>query len=101
MFKATGGKGFKMFFSNGWGISIQIGAGNYCANRERPIVSLLAPASVSVSCDDAEIAIINPMGDLADVFDNDRVKGYVSPDEVAKIIGQISNPNFDGKLEEK
>ena len=34
MFNITQGKGFFIEFENGYGISVQFGWGNYCANKE-------------------------------------------------------------------
>lgn len=87
MFKITGNKGFHMTFANGWTVSVQFGAINYCENHERWPVIDLAERGESV---DAEIAAWNRDGDWYD-FEYDKVLGHQSTNQVAEFIRKISN----------
>lgn len=75
--------GFHLTFENGNTISVRFGFGNYCNNRNQ---------SKSKS-NTAEIAIWNTNGDWH-VFDNDTVKGWCSPDEVAEWIQFAKSNTF-------
>lgn len=100
-FVSTMRKGFQMTFANGYTISVQWGAGNYCDNRWP------ADGDFSWSKDakskDAEIAIwkadnprhfidpqlfidapINSEGD-------DGVAGWLTPEQVTKIMFNLMN----------
>lgn len=97
MFKVTRGKGFHITFANGWGISVQFGIGNYCENRNHisdPFPSDYGKAELEAGergSASAEIAIMNPEGDLVHQDDwDDSVKGWVTPDDVLEIMNRIS-----------
>jgi hypothetical protein len=82
-FVITRGEGFQLTLENGWTVSVQFGAGNYASNG-----------------DTAEIAAW--WGEQRDYrnwydFGNDRVKGWVTADEVVKFLGMVSRlPNRIG-----
>lgn len=86
-FKVFGEKGFTMTFENGLTISVMFGGGNYCSNRN------ITP-NFSDHCKfehagiDAEIGIWDE-NDVWFNFKSDRVKGWVTPDEVAKWITKV------------
>ncbi len=91
-FKITGGTGFQMEFENGYRISIQFGRGNYCQNRDRRDTPNSNDSWESAT---AEVAVIDPKGAWAtrdawkEIFGidlSDDVSGWVSPDEVAKVM---------------
>jgi len=82
--------GFIMTFDNGNTISVQFGMGNYCANRKES----------KSSCVNAEIAIWNEAGDWHD-FGSNIVKGWCSPDEVAKWIFFAANFEVNSKEHQK
>ena len=94
MFKITGGKGFQITFNNGYTISVQFGLGNYCAHHSNSddfsALNDIAAHSRSLAekgSETAEIAIIDPAGELVNVTEWDySVKGYCSPEEVLKWI---------------
>lgn len=102
MFQITGGKGFKMTFANGWMISVQFGTGNYCENRSLDMSDMLPDESLNKyltrrdrevgekGSADAEVAVWNHEGKWAN-FGGDTVSGELSPDEVAEVIGIVSN----------
>lgn len=77
--------GFRMTFANGWTISVQFGGGNFCENRTYGDVALKA----TVSSANAEIAIWDEK-DRWFNFENDQVKGWVTPNEVAEWIQKVS-----------
>lgn len=90
----TVNRGFQMQFNNGWRISVQFGPGNYCDNRwdsDYEINPVLKD-----ECENAEIALFDPDGNL-DYNPEwcDQVKGYVSPDEVARWILECQNKKAD------
>jgi hypothetical protein len=92
MFTNTQGKGFCLQFANGWAVSVQWGPGNYCEHRNllpspsrRCVDSMLASST-------AECAVINPTGELHHHWGkrHDAVKGYMTADEVAKLVSAVS-----------
>lgn len=86
-FKSTLNKGFQMTFENGLTISVQFGGGNYCKNRNN---DFMAESKIDVvESPNAEIAIWDEHKRWFN-FGGDEVKGYVSPDEVAKWIYKVS-----------
>jgi len=102
MFQITGGKGFKMTFANGWTISVQFGTGNYCENRSLDEYDMFPGAGFTTylmrkdrevgekGSADAEIAVWNHEKKWVN-FGGDTVSGGRSPDEVAEVIGIVSN----------
>lgn len=77
--------GFSMTFANGNTISVQFGAGNYCANK----------LESNTCCANAEIAIWDKNNkDYTFADDWDQVKGYCSADDVAKWINFAANYEF-------
>ena len=89
-FVATRNKGFAMTFENGFGISVQWGTENYCEKKSFNIDDTTDPMKhdrwESLS---AEIAIYKDKKfiDLGD----DQVIGWLSADEVAKIIEGVAS----------
>jgi hypothetical protein len=79
----TGGRGFHITMLNGLTVSAQWGNGNYCQNYRRPHYG---PDREIQESDDCEVAIFMPNGDWH-VFEGDTVKGYVSADDLARLIG--------------
>jgi hypothetical protein len=68
--------GFSLTFDNGWTVSVRYGPGYYCATK--------FATSVPERCTNAEVAIIDPNGNF-----EGEVRGYTSPDDVAKIIARV------------
>lgn len=94
MFKTTSGKGFQMTFANGWTVSVQFGAWNYCDNYNlglKPgyLESIKEGKYPDHSCDNAEIAAWD-RNKVWYNFGNDGVKGHCSADEVAVFIALIA-----------
>ncbi len=95
-FRSCRNMGFQMTFSNGWMISVQFGAFNYCSNRDFNANSamFLDGPKGTFECANAEVAVFNPDGDFVrpDGFDfSDDVKGFVTPDEVSFLIRWVSS----------
>ncbi len=78
-------KGFTMEFENGNTISVQFGRGNYCVNQN--------DSEGKHYSADAEIAIWNSENKWYD-FGADTVRGWCTPDEVAKWIHFASTTKF-------
>jgi hypothetical protein len=90
MFRITEGRGFQMTFANGWTVSVQWGAGNYCPNHhvlpsgksERAYEDMqrkLGEEGVLV----AEVGWWKDSGDV-------EVSGYMSPDEVLALMVELA-----------
>ena len=74
------GKGFQMTFENGWAISVQWGAGNYCNHYSEALDTITRDSTT------AEVAVFTPDGEFHRIgLDND-VKGYLSSNEVLELM---------------
>ncbi len=71
-FKSDYNNGFHITFNNGLTISVQFGKANYCTPK----------TSAEIAIWDTENQDYN--------FGNDQVKGWISPEEVAKWIFAVS-----------
>ena len=79
-----------MRFSNGYSISVQWGAGNYCDNHH--ISSDSSKKVASRGSSDAEVAIIQPNGDLMYREDwCDEVCGYLTTDKVLELMKEVAS----------
>lgn len=81
--------GLTMTFENGWTVSIMFGVLNDCDNRQLTFDhdhDPIAPAE----CKNAEIAAWDANGNWHD-FGDDKIKGWVSADEVADFIQMIKD----------
>jgi hypothetical protein len=89
MLKITSGKGFHITFNNGYRISVQFGAGNYCDNHFREIdykdyenQQRELGEKGSTTC---EIAIFDPNDVLIEPEGwDDQVRGWVAPNELVE-----------------
>lgn len=79
--------GFSITFENGYLISVQFRAGNYCEHYDSGDYD---PQGVLES-KDAEIAIIHVESNEFQILDYDKVKGYVKPDELPEWIEKAKN----------
>jgi hypothetical protein len=75
--------GFQMVFENGWTVSVQFGKLNYCSNR-----TYTSGKEIFFQSPDAEIAAWDENG-VWYRFENDTVKGWCKPDEVADFIAKV------------
>jgi hypothetical protein len=90
----TRNQGFHLTFENGWTISVQIGALNYCGDypdNEMDRNDYTKLDSKPCQRINAEIAYWQNDGPMESFEDGDTVKGWVSPDEIAEWIYKIKN----------
>ena len=85
MFDITSNKGFHMTFANGWTVSVQWGKGNYCDNKYIGKYGETPEPSTN-----AEIAAWDANGEWMAFGNEDTMKGYCSPEEVAAFIAEIA-----------
>jgi hypothetical protein len=95
----TNEKGFHVRMANGIVLSVQIGAGNYCDNRNEPFRFERKPNYVLPASENAEIAIwMDGEGDILDLPSGDTVAGYVSIESIFAAIpamAALKNPTPD------
>jgi hypothetical protein len=81
-----GGKGFQLFFRNGWGISVQFGPGNYCEHHWEYDFNAPQKAQRWTS-EKAELALWDAHHNwVFEFFTGDQVLGYVKTDHIAEFI---------------
>jgi hypothetical protein len=107
-FLATNNKGFRMKFENGFGISVQWGTENYC---EKKSFSDIDPRKERFwESTSAEIAVFEDISDeknigsrMISVGKDDVVIGWLSTDDVAKVISivQLAHPDNEEEMVEK
>jgi hypothetical protein len=90
MFKVSQGKGFQMTFANGWTVSVQWGIGNYCDHSTARWTEGANSKVGELGSTTAEIAAWDANKVWHQFEDDDSVKGYCTPDEVAAFIAKIS-----------
>ena len=89
MFKISDNKGFQMTFDNGYMVSVQFGAGNYCDNYDLNIMDYYGkPVPPSFT---AETALISPDGEFIK-YKDDHVQARQTPEDVLKLM------NYAAKL---
>ena len=98
-FEATTNKGFRMTFDNGFAISVQWGSMNYCERRNYSDDYKSEMKENYIKSTDAEIAVIDSEGEMLAIGDGDSVIGWLSPNEVAKVIAIVSSYNPDNQKE--
>ncbi len=97
-FLATNNKGFRMTFENGFEISVQWGPGNYCEKRDADF-GLSEKSKFWESCS-AEIAIFYKDDSMVSLG-QDTVEGWVSADQVAKVIAIVQSAKTKNEIKEK
>lgn len=101
MFRSCENKGFQIKFSNGFIVSCQFGVFSYCRNRSFNSEDIHKEMKVPVwECNDCEVAIINSKDEFVtgeilermglNISNDGMVAGWVSADDVAKIITYVS-----------
>ena len=88
-FTATQNKGFRMKFDNGFEISVQWGTENYCEKKSFNTDTDPRKERLWESMN-AEIAVFDDDG-IVPVGGEDQVIGWLSADEVAKIIEGVAS----------
>ena len=98
-FIATQNKGFRMKFENGFSISVQWGAENYC--EKKSFNTDIDPRKERIwESTSAEIAVFNDEG-IVSIGGDDQVIGWLSPDEVAKVIEIVATAHTDIEIQVK
>lgn len=95
--------GMRMTFRNGFSISIQWHAGNYCDHHtaEYPWGKLddetvVEPFKDKIrESETAEIAVFNKQDEMMHLGKFDSVLGWLNSDEVADYISRVSNMRYD------
>ena len=87
MFRSINGSGFHIQFANGYCVSVQFGAMNYCDNRS---LNNTARPTENVECRDAEVAVWNDKDEWTCDWPHnngyDDVQGHLTPDQVLQIM---------------
>jgi len=98
-FTATQNKGFRMKFDNGFEISVQWGAENYC--EKKSFNTDIDPRKERIwESKNAEIAVFDDEG-IVPIGGDDQVIGWLSPDEVAKVIAIVADADHDDEIIDK
>jgi len=98
-FTATQNKGFRMKFDNGFEISVQWGAENYC--EKKSFNTDIDPRKERIwESKNAEIAVFGDEG-IVPIGGDDQVIGWLSPDEVAKVIAIVADADHDDEIIDK
>ena len=86
-------RGFQIKFANGYVLSVQFGAFNYCSNKDntrRNNFVLGAVTDKYSKCDNCETAIIKPNGRFLK-YKGDDVQGWQTANDVAEAITFINS----------
>ena len=90
-------RGFKYTLTNGYTLSCAFGWGNYCGNRDC-MGEQIDPSQNKweVSCEDFEVAVFEPNGDMVDLFPaenegdwSDQVIGFVPASAMPMLISAL------------
>lgn len=100
-FITTQNKGFQIKFENGFSISVQWGTMNYCERKNLMSEHESEMKESIVESVNAEIAIFDGEGEMLEIGKHDTVIGWVSPDEVAKVITIVSSATTKNEIETK
>ena len=105
-FKITLHKGFRMGFENGFEISVQWGPGNYCERQDEDFNK--PEKSDFWSSRSAEIAIFDTNNRIQEnsstgmiSLGRDTVEGWVSADQVAKVIAIVQSSKTTEEIQQK
>ena len=99
-FQCNLNKGFRMTFGNGFEISVQWGTMNYCHRKEFAEFGIEQKQDHWESAT-AEIAVFDPDGGMISITEIDTVAGWLTTDEVAKVITIVSSATSDNEIEKK
>ena len=105
-FLATRNKGFRMTFKNGFAISVQWGPGNYCEKKDEDFDKPMDERFWE-SCN-TEIAVIDTNNRMQEnstagmiLLGRDTVEGWVSADQVAKVIAIVQSSKTTEEIQQK
>jgi len=107
MFRTNNNKGFFMAFENGFGISVQWGTSNYCSVKNlgefKPKIEMNGNSRRfrnAWESNTAEIAVFK--GDtMMSVGNGDQVIGWLTTDNVAKVIEIVSKYKTENTIIKK
>ena len=74
--------GFRLFFENGYGISVIFGP--ECGSDE--VLVKKSSTGAEYFCENAEIAVINKNGDIVPFRKNENVKEFSQPEDLPQIL---------------
>lgn len=89
MFKITGEKGFHITFDNGWTISVQFGAVNYCDHYDE--FSNTNRELQKQGSKTAEVGIWDNNNDWYEDADFHEVEGYCTPKRVLELMNFVAS----------
>ena len=105
-FLATRNKGFRMTFKNGFAISVQWGPGNYCERQDEDFDQPMKERFWESKS--AEIAIFDTNNRIQEnssagmiSLGRDTVEGWVSADQVAKVIAIVQSSKTTEEIQQK
>ena len=105
-FLATRNKGFRMTFENGFAISVQWGPENYCEKKDEDFDKPMDERFWESRS--AEIAIIDTNNNIQEnssvgmiSLGRDTVEGWVSADQVAKVITIVQSSKTKEEIQQK
>ena len=105
-FLATRNKGFRMTFENGFAISVQWGPGNYCEKKdedfdkpEKERFWESCSAEIVVNDTNNNIQENSSVGMIS--LGRDTVEGWVSADQVAKVITIVQSSKTKEEIQQK
>ena len=99
-FQCNLNKGFRMTFENGFEISVQWGTMNYCTRKEFAEFGIEQKQDHWESAT-AEIAVFSPDGGMISITEIDTVAGWLTTDQVAKVITIVSSATSDNEVVKK
>ena len=109
MFRTNSNKGFLMEFDNGFGISVQWGITNYCSAKNLSEFSFDADIEMKGNSkgfrnawesNTAEIAVFKGEK-MMSVGDNEEVIGWLTTEDVAKVIEIVSKYKTETTIKKK
>jgi len=77
--------GFRVFFDNGYGLSIIFGP--ECGSNEVSVKK--STSGAEYFCENAEVAVISKDGSLVPFQKNEKVKEFSSPEDLPQIISWV------------
>ena len=83
-------RGFQIEFANGYVLSVQFGAFNYCSNKDNTHWDDFVLTDKYSKCDNCETAIIKPNGRFLK-YKGDDVQGWQTANDVAEAITFINS----------
>jgi hypothetical protein len=104
-FNSTHNKGFQMTFDNGFRLSVQWGIGNYCQRKSDGMFGdemkddFWESTSAEIAVFDDKVGESSPMVNLNGGMD--MVCGWLSTDQVAKVIAIVSSATTADEISKK